>query len=79
MQKSFQVDSVCVRVCVCAESVLVSQLMSHGESHWETRVLTDAAAAMGLTHARHMRQTQGLAGHVDGCTDVLPVKTTGEC
>lgn len=61
-------------VCVCAESVLVSQLVSHGEGHRETRVLADAAAAMGLTHARHVGQSQRLAGDVDGGTDVLPGK-----
>lgn len=49
--------------------------MSHSEGHWETRVLTDAAAAVGLTHARHVGQTQSVTGHVDGCTDVLPVKS----
>lgn len=58
----------------CAETVLVSQLVSHGEGHRETRVLADAAAAMGLTHARHVGQSQRLAGDVDGCTDVLPGK-----
>lgn len=63
---------MCVRIC--AETVLVSQLVSHGEGHGETRVLADAAAAMGLTHARHVGQSQRLAGDVDGCTDVLPGK-----
>lgn len=61
-------------MCACAETVLVSQLVSHGEGHRETRVLADAAAAMGLTHARHVGQSQRLAGDVDGCTDVLPGK-----
>lgn len=48
--------------------------MSHGEGQRESRVLTDAAAAMWLTHPGDMRQAQSLAGRVDGCTDVLPGK-----
>ena len=62
-------------VRVCSESLLVPQLVSYSESQWEARVLTDAATAMRLAHPRHMGQTQRLARHVDGCTDVLPVKS----
>lgn len=53
-------------------TVLVSQLMSHGEGQRESRVLADAAAAMRLTHPGDVRQAQSLTGRVDGCTDVLP-------
>lgn len=70
---------MCVRVsacaCVCSETLLVSQLMSHSEGQREARVLADAAAAMRLTHPRHVGETQSLTRHVDGCTDVLPVKS----
>lgn len=63
-----------VRACVCVSSitVLVSELMSHGEGQRESGVLAYAAAAMWLTHAGDVRQAQGLTGHVDGGTDVLP-------
>lgn len=48
--------------------------MSYSEGQREAGVLTDAATAMWLTHPRHVGQTQSLTRHVDGCTDVLPVK-----
>lgn len=62
---------MCAYVCVRSITVLVSELMGHSEGQRESRVLTDAAAAVGLTHAGNVRQAQGLAGHVDGGTDVL--------
>lgn len=69
---------VCVFLYVCVQlALLVSQLMSHSEGHREASVLTNAAAAMRLTHPRHVGQTQSLTGHVDGRTDVLPLKSQG--
>lgn len=67
--------SVCV--CLCSETLLVSQLMSYSEGQWEARVLTNAATAMRLAHPRHVGETQSLTGHVDGCAYVLPVKSEG--
>ncbi len=64
-------------VCLCSETLLVSQLMSYSEGQWEARVLTNAATAMRMTHPRHMGETQSLTRHVDGCADVLPVKSEG--
>lgn len=61
-------------VCVCSITVLVSELMRHGEGERESRVFTDAAAAVWLTHAGDVRQAKGLAGHVDGGADVLPAE-----
>ena len=55
----------------------MTQLVGDGECEREPSVLVDAAAAVGLTHACHMRQTQRLTGLVDGCTDILPVKRRG--
>lgn len=52
--------------------VPVSELMSHGEGQGQSRVLVDVAAPVGLAHPRHMGQTQGLAGSVHRCADVLP-------
>lgn len=63
-------------VCVCV-TLLVTQLVCYSEGQWEPRVLADAAAAVWLTHPCHMRQTQSLTGHVDGCTDILPWKGRG--
>lgn len=52
--------------------------MSHSEGQRESRVLADAAAAVRLTHARDVRQAQGLARHVDGGTDVLPCEQNSD-
>lgn len=64
---------------VCSETLLVSQLVGYSEGQWEASVLTNAATAMRLTHPRHMGQTQSLTRPVDGCTDVLPVRSVCEC
>lgn len=60
-------------MCLCAHAMhlLVPELVGDGEGQRQARVLTDAAAAVGLTHACHMRQAQGLTWLIDGCTDVL--------
>lgn len=65
--------NVCLCTCVRL-TLLVSQLVCHGEGQREARVLADAATAMRLTHPRHVGQAQSLTGHVDGCTDILPLK-----
>lgn len=46
--------------------------MGHGEGQGQPRVLIDVAAPVGLAHPRHVGQTQGLAGSVHRCADVLP-------
>lgn len=60
-------------MCLCAHAMhlLVPELVGDGEGQRQARVLTDAAAAVGLTHACHMRQAQGLTWLIDGRTDVL--------
>lgn len=58
-----------------AGEVPVPKLVGHGEGQGQACVLVNAAAAMWLAHARHMRQAQGLAGLVHGCTQVLPAHT----
>lgn len=50
----------------------VPELVGHGEGQGQAGVLADAAAAVRLTHARHVGQAQGLTGTVHGCTQVLP-------
>lgn len=64
---------MCACMCPCAHAMhlLVPELVGDGEGQRQARVLTDAAAAVGLTHACHMRQAQGLTWLIDGCTDVL--------
>ena len=52
--------------------VPVSKLMSHGEGQGQSCVLVNVAAPVGLAHPRHVGQTQGLAGSVHRCADVLP-------
>lgn len=51
----------------------MSQLVCYGEGQRQTRVLVDAAAAMRLTHSRHMREPKRLTGLVSGRTNVFPV------
>lgn len=51
----------------------MSQLMRYGEGQRQTRILVDAAAAMGLTHSRHMREPQRLTGLIGGSANVFPV------
>ena len=53
--------------------LLVSQFVCDGEGERQSRVLADATAPVGLTHARHVGQPQRLARRVDGRTDVLSV------
>lgn len=65
---------LCVRLCARNKTLLVSQLVRDGEGQWEARVLANAATAMWLAHPRHVGQTQSFTGHVDGCTDVLPLE-----
>lgn len=55
-----------------AGMVPVPELVGHGEGQREASVLVDVAAAVWLAHACHMRQAQGFAGMVHGCTQVLP-------
>lgn len=64
---------MCACMCPCAHAMhlLVPELVGDGEGQRQARVLTDAAAAVGLTHACHMRQAQGLTWLIDGRTDVL--------
>lgn len=55
------------------KDLLMSQLVCYGESQRQTRVLVDAAAAMRLTHSRHMREPQRLTWLVGGSANVFPV------
>lgn len=48
--------------------------MGHSEGQWQARVLTDTAAQVRVAHASHVRQAQGFAGVVHGCTQILPAK-----
>lgn len=56
-----------------AEDLLMSQLVCDGEGQWQTGVLVDAAAAMRLTHSRHMREPQCLTWLVSGSANIFPV------
>lgn len=48
--------------------------MGHREGQWQASILTDTTAELRLAQARHMRQAQGFAGVVHGCTQILPAK-----
>lgn len=52
--------------------VPVSKLMGYSEGQGQSCVLVNVAAPVGLAHPRHVGQTQGLAGSVHRCADVLP-------
>lgn len=58
---------------ILTPDLLMSQLVCYGEGQRQTRVLVDAAAAMWLTHTRHMREPQRLTGLVGGSANVFPV------
>jgi hypothetical protein len=57
----------------------VPKLMGHGEGQRQACVFIDVAAAVWLAHARHVRQAQGFAGVVHGCTQVLPAQAEKRC
>lgn len=48
--------------------------MGHSEGQWQASVLTDATAELRVAQASHVRQAQGFAGVVHGCTQILPAK-----
>lgn len=50
--------------------------MGDGPGEGEAGVLVDVARPVGLTHARHLGQTQRTARLVHAVTDVLPATWT---
>lgn len=54
------------------QHLLVSELMCDCERQRKASVFINTAAAVRLTHASHMRQSQCLTGLIDGGTNVFP-------
>ena len=49
----------------------MSEFVRDGEGERESRVFVHVAAAMRLTHARHLRQAESAARFVHARTDVI--------